>query len=372
MAMASEVHKRRFLTLDGLRGLGALLIMVFHFGSYGISPVPMFCKGYLAVDLFFILSGVVLAEAYSARLAAGLSLAEFLKIRWIRLYPFYALALVSSVAMLLLYFLAKSSNMDFIHWAPTRFVAGFTPGSFLVAFSFSAFMVPAPIAGALFPFVVQAWSLFYELLVNLGWALTRAGLGRFRLGIVIAIAACGLCMFGHNDGIAAGGEWTCSDLATGCCRVSFSFGVGLMIHDIDKARVPRVNPWIIFLVVVALLAANPPEAWWGLFDLAAVWVFLPACVLLATVSEPRHAWEAQTFTFMGNASYGIYMIHGRFLSVLHWAVDRFALSPYLGEVLVTVGVVFLAHWLERVWDRPARSWLAGFIGGESAPKLKKR
>jgi peptidoglycan/LPS O-acetylase OafA/YrhL len=60
---------RRFHTLDGLRGVGALMVMAFHIGHSEALRYfgNHFYEGYLAVDLFYVLSGVVLADAYEAR-----------------------------------------------------------------------------------------------------------------------------------------------------------------------------------------------------------------------------------------------------------------------------------------------------------------
>src|SRR5215510_8290030 len=88
-ALASETH--RFLVLDGLRGVAAFAVILDHVSS---TTLRAWLPGrYLAVDFFFVLSGFVLAHAYSARLACGMTAAGFMKIRLIRLYPLYLLGL---------------------------------------------------------------------------------------------------------------------------------------------------------------------------------------------------------------------------------------------------------------------------------------
>jgi hypothetical protein len=84
--------KSRFGTLDGLRGVAMMVVVLFHAGIIFGAWVPGF--GYLAVDLFFALSGFVLSHAYDNRFVAGMRVAEFLYLRVVRLYPLYFLGLV--------------------------------------------------------------------------------------------------------------------------------------------------------------------------------------------------------------------------------------------------------------------------------------
>lgn len=84
---SGPVRSRSYVTLDGLRGLAALSVVVLH--SYRFIGDMAWSSAALAVDLFFALSGFVLAHAYSQRLAEDLSVGEFMKARFIRLYPLY-------------------------------------------------------------------------------------------------------------------------------------------------------------------------------------------------------------------------------------------------------------------------------------------
>src|SRR5690348_18308068 len=81
---SAQASPSRYETLDGLRGVGALWVMFLHFApSFGV-PSPS--HGYLAVDLFFCLSGFVLTKSYAERLKHGMGLAEWMGVRLIRLY----------------------------------------------------------------------------------------------------------------------------------------------------------------------------------------------------------------------------------------------------------------------------------------------
>ena len=89
--MAKEIYlasKPRYEILDGLRGVAALLVIIFHLlETYSRGPVYQIINpGYLAVDFFFVLSGFVIGYAYDDRWDR-MSLTGFFKRRLVRLHP---------------------------------------------------------------------------------------------------------------------------------------------------------------------------------------------------------------------------------------------------------------------------------------------
>src|ERR1700740_1326729 len=93
--MSSTQPRRAFQTLDGLRGVGAFLVVMRHVPMlFGPIRVP---ESFLAVDLFYLVSGFVVAHAYGARLERGGFFGEFVKTRLIRLYPLYLLGILVGV-----------------------------------------------------------------------------------------------------------------------------------------------------------------------------------------------------------------------------------------------------------------------------------
>src|ERR1043165_8588900 len=89
---------KRFHSLDGLRGVCALSVVLFHAADlfhYG----PLMPHGFLAVDMFFILSGFVIAFRYEDALNRGLHLRAFLEARGRRLLPVYWLGAAFNIAV---------------------------------------------------------------------------------------------------------------------------------------------------------------------------------------------------------------------------------------------------------------------------------
>jgi len=98
--------KNHYVVLDGLRGVAALTVVVFHLCetySLGDPFAQVINHGYLAVDFFFLLSGFVIAYAYDDRWDS-MSIWDFYKRRLIRLQPMVIMG--SIVGALLFYFQA--------------------------------------------------------------------------------------------------------------------------------------------------------------------------------------------------------------------------------------------------------------------------
>ena len=82
----NRIHK-----LDGLRGLFALFVVLFHFNKHN---APQYIvnnffvrESYMFVDFFFILSGFVITLSYDQKITNSKTFFQFLKKRWNRLYP---------------------------------------------------------------------------------------------------------------------------------------------------------------------------------------------------------------------------------------------------------------------------------------------
>src|SRR5215469_3083778 len=101
-------YTTRIPCLDGLRGLAALAVMLFHFNIFFLpqARLPFVGRGYLAVDLFFLLSGFVMAHVYGSLLASNwrVHALQFARARFARLYPLFA---VTTLAMAIIFTLSQ-------------------------------------------------------------------------------------------------------------------------------------------------------------------------------------------------------------------------------------------------------------------------
>jgi len=105
-AMIATVDRgapHRFVALDSLRGLAALLVVLHHINGAGyLLSLPLFRYGSLAVDFFFVLSGFVIAANYGERLTQGFSIGRFMALRLGRVYPLHLVVLAIFVSLELL------------------------------------------------------------------------------------------------------------------------------------------------------------------------------------------------------------------------------------------------------------------------------
>ena len=167
--------KRFFCTLDGIRGLAAILVAMSHTLPF-LRPATL-DEAHLAVDIFFLLSGVVLANAYEERLLSGLGVWRFAMIRAVRLYPLYALGCLITVIAAL---------------AGIR--ADIPPEDLLLFVALAVFLLPNPFMGndQIFPLNGPSWTLFFEMLANMYYAVVIHSLTTRHLVTIMLVSALGL------------------------------------------------------------------------------------------------------------------------------------------------------------------------------------
>jgi peptidoglycan/LPS O-acetylase OafA/YrhL len=339
----------RFAAFDLLRGIAALAIVTRHFPWAGDSPI-LFARSYLAVDLFFVLSGFVIAHAYGPALAQGMRPGAFLTRRAVRLYPLYLLATLAGAAFWVVAALTQAS--------PTigAVMAALLPNLLLTPVQAQAGLPALP-----YPFVGPAWSLFWELLANLALALLYPRIVRalpWLLGIGIVLLALTALLNGSLD---AGAYW--HDFPGGGGRVVFSFFAGVMLFRMH-GRFPatlRVPDWLLALLLLA--AFVPPMAMplGAAYDLAVAALLFPMLVLLGANARSGRV-SRRIGHWLGYCSYGVYVLHGPILTVLEPLTLQVTGRPlvawgFTGAAAFVVVSLACAYAATRWFDGPARRWL---------------
>lgn len=364
--MDSFQSKPHYKILDGLRGVAALMVLVFHvFDACQANILP---HGYLAVDFFFVLSGFVIGYSYDDRWERGLTVGGFLRRRLIRLHPM----VVCGAVVGCLCFLAAGG----VKWDGTPVSMGWT----LLALLGMLFMVPAfpgwPTEvrgfGEFFPLNGPYWSLFYEYIGNVLYAfllrrLSCRGLAAvaFVSGCLVVHAATGLGYLGVGWSAADGGWWQ------GLVRMLFPYSMGmLMARRFRPALGMRGTFWLSSLIMVGvglLPQVGGEQAAWmnGLVDSAVVILLFPGLVWLAASDLETSERASRVSRWLGDLSYPLYAVHYPFMSLFffylgfggeplpmqkvfdHWPM---ALLP------LCAGLV-LAWLLMKYYDKPLRRWL---------------
>ena len=345
-ALHSSGHK--FAALDGIRGLAAIAVMMRHTSSMWGFPLV---HSHLAVDVFFLLSGFVIASSYEAKLAdRRLSFGAFVKLRLIRFYPMYLVALALGI---------------WLAW-----ITGVTNGEpvshrdVLALGALALFFIPSAGAGIL-PLLSVSWSLFYELVVNILYAATRPALStRMLLAIsgaaYLALAAAAI----QHGSLDMGWAGSLLGVAEGLTRSIFGIFLGIALFRL-RARLATLLPTIpplAAIVAICLLVFAPPLGPTWILDVIAL-TLLPPLVLAAARSEPPFA---RTMFFLGSASYPVYLLHIPLHVAFGLAVDVRAWAPWSGLVFA-IGTVLIAVAAERAYDLPVRRWLTAALRPRAEP-----
>lgn len=339
--------RRTFHTLDGLRGVAAIAVAFRHIPDNAVALWTP--ESYLAVDLFFMLSGFVLAHAYADRLARGMGFVDFAAVRLIRLYPLYLIASLITLALVLVPALPG-------HFHPP------IPSlrTIVLAVLFVPTIAPHEKIG-LFPLVGPAWSLFFEFAVNLVFALVATRLDPRRLALIVAGGAALLIVaVAHFGAIDIG--WSQDNAWGGFGRVGFGFFAGVAVYRLWQAdTLPwlRLPAWAAAAVVVAVFAGATRHP--AVSDTLIVVLVMPPLILASARGEPGR-WLARPFALLGAASYAIYVLTNpvdQWLeTLLPWTqVNRYAGFGTTGAVALVAAITGLALALDRWVDRPVRGAL---------------
>lgn len=348
---AAPAGPRRFVVLDGLRGIAAFAVILDHVHSPALAALTQ--GRYLAVDFFFVLSGFVLAHAYQSRLEQGLGIIGFMRLRFIRLFPLYLLGFLIGAAVAVYLMLHGTED---ISWKQVFIIAGF-----------SVLFLPTPRSlsqnDLLYPFNPPSWSLLFELVANFVYALFARFLTVpvLLLGLPVFAVLAALTIPGEED---LGAGWTWSDAEIGLIRVMFGFFAGVLIYKLrSRFRFPTVPAWGAALLLLAVLCFPAPDAWRRWFDLAACLALMPMLVVLAQGAVAR-GWIAALATRLGVMSYGVYVLHQPIFRWLEAFWSRLGwpdVPGALNVVIVAVVAGGLAWGADRLYDGPARRLLDRYL-----------
>jgi peptidoglycan/LPS O-acetylase OafA/YrhL len=282
---------RRFATLDALRGIAAIVVMIGHTIDHPIA-IPGYAE---AVDLFFGLSGFVIALNYEERLRRGLSIGRFMALRVARLWPMVLLGSTPAVVL---------------------------GGAWIGTLA----LLPDPAAPlGVYPGNPPLWSLAAEMVAYLAFALVGP-----RVGVRSLMATMGVCAIV----MLTSPVWFDEHLA----RVGYSFACGVLLYRLRVAQgMPSVATghawWLVAAVPAFLLVRSPLVAL----------VAFPCLLFLATRMEVGNTALAGR---LGGLSYPLYCSH----------VGLLGTATVLGvpPVAAWPAIVGLSLVLDRWWDRPMR------------------
>lgn len=343
-------NKPHFENLDGLRGVAALAVVIFHFMEIAV-PNPnnnFIAHAYLAVDFFFCLSGFVIAYAYDDKMAA-IGIGQFLKRRLIRLHP---LVIIGSVLGLLTFIFDPISNL-YQSYA----------GKIGLMFLFSFLMIPFPIVKErylnLFHLNPPTWSLFWEYIANIVYAIVLVKLPKKILWVLTALAAIALVYEAIQSKHLSVG-WGGDNIRGGGIRVAFSFLAGMMIYRsgwIIKSNLGFVSLSLLLLPAF-LFTFNESFSW--IADPLVVIFYFPFLIMLGAGAMTKKSTQALC-RFSGKISYPLYMVHYPFIWIFFSYIEKY--KPAMGTTvwIIIIGTALLlafAYLVMKYVDEPIRKRLS--------------
>ena len=362
-AAAFADTKPHYELLDGLRGVAALTVVCYHlFEAYATSHLDQRINhGYLAVDFFFLLSGFVIGYAYDDRWKR-MSIREFLTRRAIRLHPMVVMGALIGAAI---FYLQGCSVWD---------VSQVSIGALLVATLLNALLIPVTPGveirgvGEMFPLNGPSWSLFFEYIGNVLYALVLRKLPTAALAVMVGLTGCGLAAYavlGPLGDLCSGFVLDGEQFLGGSLRLLFAFPAGLLLSRVFRPVRIRGAFWLCSLAVVAIAAIprlGGAERLWlnGLYDTLCAVVLFPLILWFGASGRTTDRLSAAICKFLGDISYPLYIVHYPFIYWYYaWVKnERLTFGESLpGAAALVAGSVALTYLCLKLYDIPVRRYL---------------
>ena len=362
-------------SIEGLRGVAALMVVFFHafvLTRWGGAPAQwgLVQNAWLFVDLFFVISGAIMAMVYGQRLQDGRQVRAFFIKRFFRLYPLHLVTTLTAIGAVIVVQGAK--------WAAAQ--AGIQLGGeqpFAVEFfKLSYFLLELVMLQGV-GIMTEAlhnypsWSLSVEFWLYLAFAVLFFFVRSTRARVCASVAIVVLCLDHFLRVFSGLGPQVLAPDVHGMPRGLLSFFIGVLVWYGWQAVQPRLRhlsspvlgacQLVLAVLSLALIDMRADLGAWvyaipfvfGLW----VWSLLPDRGVVAAFLQTR------PLQWLGVHSYSIYLVHVTVLTFFDWPGRKFGEPLKYAVVAVFVLAVLLAarctyRWIEVPWrDRGKR--LAG-------------
>lgn len=368
--------KPHYALLDGMRGVAALLVVIYHIfegfafaettNGEGSGLITILNHGHIAVDFFFILSGFVISYAYDERWQT-MSLGAFFKRRLIRLHPMLVMGTLIGVVT----FLIGGSEQ----WSGAVTPIGWT----FVAMLLTCLMIPALPSvgyevrgnGEMFPLNGPQWSLFFEYIGNIIYALFIRRLPTKALAalcLILGALHAWIFVFDLSGYDSVGIGWTIDTINFwgGMVRMLFPMTVGMLLARTFKPCKTRGAFWICSFLLIAIFAVpyiqtNCSVSLNSLYEVLCIAFIFPIIVWLAASGNSK-GLTAKISGWLGELSYPLYIVHYPLMYLFYkWLIENHRYT--FGEtatlcVTVVVASIALAYACLKLYDEPVRRFLA--------------
>lgn len=306
-----------------LRAIAALLVLLYHVelielrmiaeagGSERPVSAGLWTNGFAGVDMFFVISGFVMAYVSGRAQAGPATAGAFLFARVARVYP--AWWLYAGLAMLAFTILTG------MPWNAANLSDGVSPAWHLIA-SFA--LLPQPDL----PVLIVGWTLVHEMHFYLVFCLLLLMPYRFRLAALVLWA--GIVIAGALAGASAPYPATYLQLATHPLSLEFLLGAAAATAAVNGVRIaPGLATLVGAVGFAAALILYQIQPGWALTWERVIWFGLPAALLVYGIASLEILGRLKAPPLMvalGDWSYALYLGHILVLSTLRHALPRLA------------------------------------------------
>ncbi len=355
----------RLLPFDGLRGLAAASVVYYHLEQMLYVPGRVLGGGHLLVDLFFILSGFVIARQYQGGIESRrIGFVGYALRRLARLYPAYLLAFVAVVVMEVVGLKHLGEAPKFRRDAPI-----------LSTFLQLTLLHNAGLRTAAWNF--PSWSVSVEWIVNLLFFVFVRQLRSARTPVILAIVyLCTACLMQLSPKTLDLDLWegNYGFLNAGLARGLVGFGLGVVVFTHHRS-LPRPHPLALHALesVVAMAAVigltRKTNPFYVGADHVSVLFFFPALVTLCLY---RASWVGRLLStraavFLGTISYSVYVLHIPLLNLVTPLYARVP-SPWntIGYgVLLLIAAQVCYRFVEMPGRALIRRWESGWLASRA-------
>jgi peptidoglycan/LPS O-acetylase OafA/YrhL len=357
--------KPHYQILDGLRGVAAVMVVTFHiFEALSSSPLDQIINhGYLAVDFFFVLSGFVIGYAYDDRWNK-ITVFEFFKRRLVRLHPMVIMGMIIGAVG---FYFQQGALWPIISTIPVW--------KMLLVMLIGFTIIPLPPSSMdirgwheMYPLNGPGWTLFFEYIANILYAVVVRKFSKTALAILVFIAACALIHWGVTGGqgdMIGGWSIEPAQLRIGFTRLMYPFFAGLLLSRTAKLTfIKNAFLWCSLLIIIVLSIpriGGSTHLWMnGLYEALVIIFIFPLIVYIGASGNVKGKYANRLCKFLGDISYPIYITHYPLIYIYTAWVKNNNVSlengwPY--GLLVLISAIIIAYACLKFYDEPIRLWL---------------